>query len=779
MRATGRTTAPRDVASVALVLAAAVLCAALGLVTPLTGAALLLADTLAVLATGGGAWVLRERTRREPAGPRSERDLWSWFTRVLVVVAGGAVVRLALDAGLVPLVPAGAVDELAALVWGAAALATMPLSYRALVQWNLARGPAAEAGDWLNGLSAVFAVVAVAVLGLSWQGSHLMDRPDWAVHGSLFRIAASVVLVGTVLTVAQMGGLRRDPRVWALGSAFAVVGAAETAALVAAPGPAGVHADLTGWVVLAAVLAACTLHSPRAVPPRHATPQGPTLGALAVLVVSVAVLVANSERLAHTDTHGTAETLDDYAPAAFAVVAVLGVTARMIHFVRDLAQLAQSRHEARTDDLTGVANRRALMAHLTAAVGRSTPVSLLVLDLDRLKDVNDRYGHAAGDALLRSAASCLDALLPPGSLLARLGGDEFAVVLPGDEVAAVRTATTLTEGLTGVTHAAGQGAHVLASIGVATGAPGIDADELLRRADVAMYRAKATGTRLCRYDADLDRATRARATRLEELRAALDPAHPARRERFVLHYQPQVDVARGTVSGVEALVRWDHPVHGLLAPDRFLDLVEQDGLMAELTTHVLWTAARQAATWAAAGVRWRVAVNLSTSVLTHPGMLPLLDDVLAGTGIDPDLLVLEVTETTLMVDAERGLAAARAVTRRGVALSIDDYGTGHSSLSSLNDLPVTELKLDRSFVARLCTDPRTAAIVAATVELAHRLGLRLVAEGVEDAATLRALEALGCDESQGFLHARPQPADALAAWTPGATPVPSPRGALL
>jgi EAL domain-containing protein (putative c-di-GMP-specific phosphodiesterase class I) len=165
-------------------------------------------------------------------------------------------------------------------------------------------------------------------------------------------------------------------------------------------------------------------------------------------------------------------------------------------------------------------------------------------------------------------------------------------------------------------------------------------------------------------------------------------------------------------------------------------------------------------------------------VLTHPRLLPLLDDVLAGTGLDPRLLVLEVTETTLMADAERGLAAAQAVTRRGVALSIDDYGTGHSSLSYLNDLPVTELKLDRSFVARLCTDARTAAIVAATVELAHRLGLRLVAEGVEDAATLRALEALGCDESQGYLHARPQPADELAAWTqvsmPGAIGVPSP-----
>ncbi len=162
-------------------------------------------------------------------------------------------------------------------------------------------------------------------------------------------------------------------------------------------------------------------------------------------------------------------------------------------------------------------------------------------------------------------------------------------------------------------------------------------------------------------------------------------------------------------------------------------------------------------------------------MLTHPRLLPLLDDVLAATGLDPALLVLEVTETTLMADAARGLAAARAVTGRGVALSIDDYGTGHSSLAYLNDLPVAELKLDRSFVARLCTDARTAAIVAGTVELAHQLGLRLVAEGVEDTATLAALRALGCDESQGYLHARPQPADLLTAWATRATAVPTAR----
>lgn len=332
------------------------------------------------------------------------------------------------------------------------------------------------------------------------------------------------------------------------------------------------------------------------------------------------------------------------------------------------------------------------------------------------------------------------------------------------EAAATTLAHALAAAVGAVDEVAGHPVHCAASVGVAGGGRGVDGGELLRRADTAMYQAKATGSGVARYDRELDRRARERAARLEQLRAELDPTNPRGGRRIVVHYQPQLRLGTHEVTGVEALVRWDHPEHGVLPPADFLDLVEQHGMMPQVTALVLRTAADQAARWQCAGRRWRVSVNLSTSVLVHPDLLDLLDDVLARTGVDPALLVLEITETTLMVDAARGLRAAHAIAARGVGLSIDDYGTGHSSLAYLNDLPASELKLDRSFVARLLADERTRAIVAATVDLAHRLGLRLVAEGVEDERTLRALAALGCDEAQGYLHTRPLAVDALEQW---------------
>ena len=283
-----------------------------------------------------------------------------------------------------------------------------------------------------------------------------------------------------------------------------------------------------------------------------------------------------------------------------------------------------------------------------------------------------------------------------------------------------------------------------------------------------MQIAKADGGRQVRvYDEQVAEVLREEARRVEELRVLLDSPDAVRGVRageLVTHYQPQVDLRTGRVLGVEALVRWEHPRLGLVGPGAFLDLVEEHGLMSRLTATVLEQAARQSVRWREAGMPLRVSVNLSATCLGDPQLLPLLDDVLAATTMRARDLVLEVTETSLMADPTSALEQMREIARRGIGISIDDYGTGYSSLGYLNDLPATELKIDRSFIDRLGTDPRTAAIVAGTVTLGHHLGLRLVAEGVEDEATLAAVRELGCDEVQGYVHSRPLPADALTAW---------------
>ena len=293
----------------------------------------------------------------------------------------------------------------------------------------------------------------------------------------------------------------------------------------------------------------------------------------------------------------------------------------------------------------------------------------------------------------------------------------------------------------------------------------------MRRADVAMYLAKRSGHGVSVYDGASDLLEQERMRLVEDLGVALaQPGAP----QIAVFFQPQLSTVDGRVTGAEALVRWNHAELGVLGPDRFVHLAEANGLMTALTTVVLREATAQASRWRAAGHGIRVSVNLSTSCLGEPQLLVLLDEVLAD-GFDPGRLVLEITETSLMTDPPAALAATRRIAERGVGISIDDYGTGYSSLSYLNDLPASELKIDKSFTGRAVTDARTAAIVAGTVELAHRLGLRLVAEGVEDDPAWDLMAQLGCDESQGYLHSRPLAADAFLDWLARAASSPVPR----
>jgi len=422
------------------------------------------------------------------------------------------------------------------------------------------------------------------------------------------------------------------------------------------------------------------------------------------------------------------------------------------------------RHQALHDALTGLPNRTLLhdrLRHALAASQRDRwPVALLLLDLDRFKEINDTFGHHCGDLLLQRVGPCLSGPLRASDTVARLGGDEFAVVLPGDDGAgALRTARKIGEALDVPFVIDGQSLQIGASIGVAFCPDhGDDPQTLLRRADVAMYEAKRTHSGCALYDAARDPYSADRLALVGALRHAI--AH----DELLLHYQPKVDLKSGRVCAVEALARWRHSEHGMIPPDRFIPLAEQTGLIAPLTLWVLDTALAQCRRWRSAGYTIDVAVNLSMWNLHDPGLVDALAGMLADRAVPPAALCLELTESAIMADAERAQIVLARLAELGVGISIDDFGTGYSSLAYLKRLPVGELKIDKSFVQHMGEDENDRAIVASTVNLAHSLGLRVVAEGVEDKRAWDLLARLGCDVAQGYYLSRPLPASELEQW---------------
>ncbi len=427
-------------------------------------------------------------------------------------------------------------------------------------------------------------------------------------------------------------------------------------------------------------------------------------------------------------------------------------------------QADEHRHHALHDELTGLPNRRSLYERLSAQLdgsATSDEFSLLLVDLDRFKEVNDVLGHQSGDELLCLVAERFAREVREDDLLARLGGDEFAVLVSGrgSPNAGLEIARRLSAALSREFVVAGVPVHVEASIGIARHPQdGTDADTLLRCADSAMYAAKDLSTELELFDDDRDRHSPARLKRLGELRQALD------RDELVLHYQPKLQLGDGRIVGVEALVRWQHPLQGLLAPVEFVPLAEQTGLIKPLTSFVLRTALTQVTAWRAAGHDLAVAVNISERSLLDPDFPAEVARLLGAAGLQPDRLELEITEGTIMADPARAAGILAELDALGVRLSLDDFGTGYSSLSRLRDLPIGEIKIDRSFAAGIETDERDVAIMRSTIELGHNLGCTVVAEGLESAAALERVTALGCDAGQGFHIARPLDAAALTAW---------------
>ncbi|SEP17926.1 putative bifunctional diguanylate cyclase/phosphodiesterase [Trujillonella endophytica] len=675
-----------------------------------------------------------------------ERRVWTQIACAAVVFATAAAVS-----GVLGVLPATREHAAMPLAW--APVLAFPFAHRGLVRWNRYTTSLADPDDLLNGFAAVLGGMAVLNVVVERVDGALAAAPWWQVQPLLAQAATGVVLAGTAASVISLGAMGRDPRAWLVTAVFTLPFAGDLATVL-------LDGRSIAWSVVceplsAVLLCLAALLRPARTTPQPTDPTATTVGAFFVIVASILLLLV--------DAGGASSGVATWCAAG----AALGSSVRLLVNVRELAQLAITRREALTDELTGLANRRAVLRRVAELDREQIPLAFALLDLDRFKEVNDGLGHAAGDELLRQVAARLQPVLRTGDLLGRLGGDEFAVVAvvePGLSAADVAASlcTRLHDRLAEPFRIGGMSVHVGASIGgtVCTGAPadGHAPARLLREADAAMYDAKRSGTGSAQYDHARHGDGGSQLALVEELHLALAAG------QLVLHHQPQVRVSTREVVGVEALVRWQHPQRGLIGPAEFLATAEAHGLMGALTDQVLAAAVEQLALWRSQGLALRMSVNLSASNLLDAGLPARVAALLEAHAVPAEDLTLEVTETVLLSDTARSRAVVADLRALGVGISIDDFGTGYCSLAYLRELPVTELKLDRSFTADLVSDPRTEAIVGSTLDLAHRLGLRVVAEGVEDERTLARLCALGCDDSQGYLHSVPLPAAELTAW---------------
>ncbi len=422
-------------------------------------------------------------------------------------------------------------------------------------------------------------------------------------------------------------------------------------------------------------------------------------------------------------------------------------------------------HQSLHDTLTGLPNRNLLTERTeqALAIARRSGVdtALLLIDLDRFKEINDTLGHRYGDLVLAEIGPRLRERLRDSDTVARLGGDEFGVLLTNisGPDAAVRIADDLAEALRDTMSIGDLTFELEASIGVAV-APyhAATSVELVQKADVAMYLAKASHSSVALYRPEADEHSPERLALLGELRTAIDAG------QLALYLQPKVGVAGGVLQGVEALIRWRHPVHGLIPPDRFIPLAEQTSLIEPLTAWVIGEAARTAHRWERAGLHLPIAVNVSARSLGDLGFPAQVARIVDTIGADRSSIEIEVTETSIMREPERARSVMRSLSELGFGIAVDDFGSGYTSLSSLRTMPVDELKIDRMFVAGMRSQPNDAVIVQTVIDLGRNLGLLVVAEGVEDDETRAALEAMGCPVAQGYFWSRPLPIDDFDRW---------------
>ena len=451
----------------------------------------------------------------------------------------------------------------------------------------------------------------------------------------------------------------------------------------------------------------------------------------------------------------------------------IGELAQSFETMRQAIQTREGeiRRLAYQDALTDLPNREQFRHDLRQAIVRAkedqTPCTVLLLDMDRFKHVNDVLGHRFGDRLLRSVAERLTSeVLGERDVLARLGGDEFAILLQGTSAqqaypVSQRILRAFERPITLDDHTV----DLSAGVGIAS-APehGVEADTLLSRAEVAMYAAKQQQAGTVTYHPGLDSTSEESLTLLSELRYAVD------NHQLRLYLQPKISLHTGQCIGAEALMRWEHPTRGIVPPMRFIPFAEQTGFVRVLTAWITEQAAIVSKSLSDAGMPMKIAINLSTRDLMDQDLPAKLDKLLSQHGVNPSMLVMEITESAIMDDPQRALVTLNRLHAMGLKLSIDDFGTGYSSLAYLKRLPVDELKIDKSFVMNMESDLQDAKIVRSTVDLAHNLGLTVVAEGVENAKSWKLLAGLSCDEAQGFLISRPMPCEQFANWVRGWTP---------
>ncbi len=437
---------------------------------------------------------------------------------------------------------------------------------------------------------------------------------------------------------------------------------------------------------------------------------------------------------------------------------------------------AEETRKATTDELTGLPNRKALYGHVRAQAQsyglrarRARPgadarrMALLLLDIDQFRRVNEALGHGVGDRLLIAVAIRLRQTIGADGMVCRLGGDEFSVFAPRlvDAEAAGVLAFRVADALADPVVLDGLPIDVSAAIGVAIYPDhGNDVVTLLRHAEIAMYDAKDHGATFAVYTPEAEQHSPERLELLADLRRALDGVS----DELQLHYQPQVDLTSGQISGAESLLRWNHPERGFISPEMLIKVAEHTAIMRRITTRVLDEAVAQLAKWRAEGLHLRVSVNVSARDLHRGEFVDDLSELLAERGVPANLLQIEITEGALIADPRRVLVTLHRLDKLGVALSLDDFGTGYSSLQHLRRLPLSEVKIDKSFVLGMATDTDDEAIVGSIIDLGRRLGLRVVAEGVEDDETRRMLISAGCEVGQGWHFARPMPSDAFATW---------------
>ncbi len=629
-----------------------------------------------------------------------------------------------------------------------------PLAFAALTGYLRRRDERLSVSLWLDGLVgglAVGAVTAAAVIGPIIS----VEMSSWAAVATTTAYPLlDLVLLLVVAVTLSLYQWRPPAGLWFLTAGLALFVLADVAYLFqTARGTYESGAIIDGLWVLAVVLMATA-------PGWRARPTGLWLPSWAQLAVPV--LATTTALTLLVADHGYR-----LHPAALTLAAATIVLAllRLVVTFREVASLAHSRQLALTDELTGLSNRRALYADAPKRISGlqgDVSVSLLLLDLDRFKEVNDSLGHQAGDQMLRDVGQRLKEFLPSrADQVVRLGGDEFALLLvDADREHAQAVSDEVREAFTSPFLVHDIEVHVGVSIGIATlAAQDADLPSLLRQADVAMYQAKERRSGTFSYTPELDQFLLGNRLETSELlrKAIIERS-------LVIHYQPKIETRTREVRSVEALVRWDHPTRGLLLPLAFLPLAEDSGLMEGLTQAVLEQALDQAVAWRRAGRDLSVAVNLSASSLVDQQLPVRVAAMLEVRGLPPSSLQLEITEDFLMADRSRAQVILAGLRSRGIRVAVDDYGTGYSSLSYLKELPVDDLKLDKSFLADVTQDERAFAIVRSTIMLAHSLGLRLVAEGVEDAETSAKLADAGCDVEQGWHYAKALPAVELDDW---------------